>query len=190
MGKPEERNSPSGQAAPLQRPPARGFWCTTAANARDLLNWDLLCAAILTGVGAWRITSATLGKVLPTLLVAEFGIVGALLGLVIAGLAIIVGFLGADFSLLLWRAPGGGPMRDFWPFWYVAALSAAAIIASGAGLLAVEQDASLRHVVFGVTTFVATYAVLAAVNLVGSAATQGETRAYQLARKAEQDERP
>ncbi|MGA7705251.1 MAG: hypothetical protein WB998_10195 [Solirubrobacteraceae bacterium] len=170
------------------RPPEfTGFWKTTASNLGLIVNWDIACAAILTGVAVWRITTQTLEKALATLLAAEFGIIGALLGIVIAGLAIIVAFLSADYATVIMRSKDG-PSGDFWPFWYVAAIAATSVIASGCGLLAAEQDRHLRHVVFGITTFFALYSVLATVNLVGFVKTQGETRAYQLALEAQQQQ--
>jgi hypothetical protein len=101
-------------------PRVNGFWRTTVSNRGELVSWDIGCAALLTAVAVWRIQSHTLEKALPSLLTTEFGIVGALLGIVIAGLAIIVGFMSRDYAIVLVNSKGG-PEREFWPFWFVAA---------------------------------------------------------------------
>jgi hypothetical protein len=75
-----------------------------------------------------------------------------------------------------------GPIGDFWPFWFVAALAATAVIVAAVGIVLVEQLPCVRRTVFGVTTFFSTYAVLATVNLVAFVAQQGVTRAWQLSR--------
>lgn len=185
---PESPRSGAGPQSGFQAPPVEGFWKTTIANRQNLLGWDLFSALVLTIVGVVFVESKTLDKVLSGLMTAEFGIIGALFGVVIAGLAIIVGFLSREYSVVLMRSQGG-PGAEFWPFWYVAALSALSIVASAVGLIVVEQLPCLRRTAFGVTTFLASYALLASVNLVAFVKSQGETRAYQLARSWEQDQR-
>jgi hypothetical protein len=99
-----------------------------------------------------------------------------------------LGLLSLSAARRLPRSASRSPSGDFWPFWYVAAIAATSVVASGCGLLAAERDRHLRHVVFGITTFFALYAVLATVNLVGFVKTQGETRAYQLALEAQRQQ--
>jgi len=179
VSKPEH----GGVRSPAPRyaaPELRGFWGTVAGNARELLGWDLLWALLVASAGALWVSPRTLAHVLPALLSAEFGVIGALLGIVIAGLAVIVGFLSGDYAEVLMRSDGG-PAGDFWLFWYVAAVAAASIVASGAGLVLAFQEPGWRREIFTATTFLAVYALLASVNLVAFVKAQGETRAYQLA---------
>src|SRR5205823_1795754 len=117
-----------------------------------------------------------------SLLTAEFGLIGAVLGVVVAGLAIVVAFLSREYADVITRAKGGA-LGEFWPFWFVAAAAGAAVVAAGAGLVLIEQVHSLRRAVFGVTTFLSVYAVVATVNLVAYITQQGVTRARQLSRK-------
>ncbi len=168
--------------------PVDGFWATTWHNRARLVNWDLLAAAALAVGGGVLLTSKTLGAELKTLLVAEFGLIGALLGLVIAGLAIVIGFLGREYAVVVMRSEDG-PGAEFWPFWFVAALAATAIICAGGGIVVTQQWPSSTRTVFVVSTFFSTYAVLASVNLVATVKAQGETRALLLAREWEKEQR-
>ncbi|MGA8365227.1 MAG: hypothetical protein WB709_12005 [Solirubrobacteraceae bacterium] len=170
-----------------EAPEVIGFWGTTWKHRATLLAWDLYCAAAITAAGVLLIHKSTLTTALPGLLTAEFGIIGALLGIVIAGLAIIVGFLSSDYAVVLMRSDGG-PAGDFWPFWYVAALAALSIVASGGALLLVQQSGDTAYPAFAVTTFLASYALLASVNLVAFVKAQGETRVFQMARRAAEDQ--
>jgi hypothetical protein len=168
-------------AAQQSPPPVRGFWKTTWDQRGHWLGWDIVLSAVITAAGVLLIKDSTLKGTMSTLLAAEFGLAGAVLGVVIAGLAIIVGFLGREYAALITESEGGA-MGDFWPFWFVAALGATAVIAAGAGLLLIAQVPCSRRAVFGVTTFFASYATLATVNLVAFVAEQGVTRAWQLGR--------
>lgn len=166
-------------------PPVEGFFKTTWGQREQWLGWDLFLAAIITAAGVVFVNSDTLKNVLSNLLVAEFGLIGAVLGVVVAGLAIVVAFLSREYAKVLTKADDG-PIGDFWPFWFVAAIAATAVLAAGAGLVVADQWPCLRRTVFGVTTFFSTYAVLATVNLVAFVTQQGVTRAWQLARKPPQ----
>jgi hypothetical protein len=171
----------SSGASPDDAPPVHGFVRTTWRLRSQIISWDLLVAAGLTCVGVLFASCSTLESVLSDLLVAEFGLIGAVLGVVIAGLAIVVAFLSRQYARILVRSEEG-PIGDLWPFWFVAALSASAVLAAGAGLVLIAQEPSLRRAVFGVTTFLSSYAVLATVNLVAFVAQQGVTRAWQLSK--------
>jgi hypothetical protein len=172
-------NSGSGSDEP---PPVQGFFKATWKQRTQLLGWDLGGALIVTTASVLLVDSGVLSSVLPDLLMAEFGLIGAILGVVIAGLAIVVAFLSRDYAEALARADDGS-IGDFWPFWFVAVISAAAVISAGAGLIIVKQVCGSERAVFGVTTFLSTYAVLATVNLVAFVAQQGVTRVWQLTRQ-------
>jgi hypothetical protein len=163
-------------------PPVEGFFKTTWTQRAHWLDWDLFVAVLVTTAAVVFVNSITLEKILKDLLVAEFGLIGAVLGVVIAGLAIVVAFLSREYARVLMKADDG-PIGDFWPFWFVAVLAATAVLAAGSGIVIEAQWPPLRRTVFGVTTFFSTYAVLATVNLVAFVAQQGVTRAWQLARK-------
>jgi hypothetical protein len=167
-------------------PPVHGFWKTSWDLRQYWLGWDIVLAGALTAGAVLLVGDQTLLRVLSTLLIAEFGLAGAVLGVVIAGLAIIVGFLSREYAAVIDRSEDGA-IADFWPFWFVAALAAGAVIAAGAGLLIVDQQPGSRRAVFGVTTFLASYAALATVNLVAFVTTQGVTRAWQLAQRLDAD---
>lgn len=172
--------SSGGEVA--EPPPVRGLLRTTWDQRSHVLNWDLALAALLTAVGVLFVKSSVIHDVLNGLLTAEFGLIGAVLGVVIAGVAIIVAFLTRDYAEVLMRSEGG-PIGDFWPFWFVAGLAASAVVTAGVGLVVIDQRPSLQRTVFGVTTFLSTYAVFATVNLVAFVAQQGVTRSWQLTRR-------
>lgn len=145
--------------------------------------WDGTSASPrIAAAGVVFIDSDTLRNVLMELLMAEFGLIGAVLGVVVAGLAIVVAFLSREYAQVLMKSDDG-PIGDFWPFWFVAVIAATAVLAAGSGIVVVDQWPCLRRTVFGVTTFFSAYGVLATVNLVAFVTQQGVTRAWQLARK-------
>jgi hypothetical protein len=175
--------TPGSDAEGSAPPPVKGFFKTTWEQRAQWFGWDLFFAVVLTAAAVIFVSCKTLERVLPNLLTAEFGLIGAVLGVVIAGLAIVVAFLSREYAEVLTRADDG-PMGDFWPFWFVAAIAGCAVVAAGVGLILIDQVPSLRRTVFGVSTFLSVYTVIATVNLVAFVAQQGVTRAWQLARRA------
>lgn len=170
----------------FSKPEVESLWKATWRNRRELWSWDLWLAVGLAVLAVCFVKSKVLEANLKPLLLAEFGLIGALLGLVIAGLAIVIGFLGREYAVVIMESERG-PSGEFWPFWYVALLAALSIITAGAGVILVAQEECFRKPVFGVTTFFASYAVLASVNLVAFVKAQGETRAFLLAREWARD---
>ena len=170
-------------------PPVKGFLKTTWQQRVHWLGWDLFIAVAATVLAVLFVKSKTLDATLKGLLTAEFGLIGAVLGVAVAGLAIVVAFLSREYAQVLVRADDG-PIGDFWPFWFVATTAGAAVIAAGAGMLVISQAPCWQRTVFGVTTFLSTYAVLATVNLVGFVVQQGVTRAWQLGWRDPKDPPP
>lgn len=169
-------------------PPTESLWRSIWRNKRSLWNWDLVLALVLAVVAVIFVRDSTLATDLKTVLVAELGLIGALLGIVIAGLAIVIGFLSSEYAVVMMKSEGG-PAAEFWPFWFVALLTAISILAAGSGVFVIAQEPCLSRVVLGLTTFFSCYAVLAAVNLVAFVKAQGETRAFLLAREWERTQR-
>ena len=117
------------------------------------------------------------------LLQAEIAALGTLLGLVIAGLSILVAFLSRDWIILLNRTENG-VQGDFFPFWYVASLCTVSLIFSCGALLLRLQATPLQARALAVSSiFLCSYAVFAALNLVGFIVHQGGNRAMQLLRE-------
>src|SRR5689334_7503249 len=125
-----KRTTMTSGGSDAKPPPVEGFFKTTIARRRDLLGWDLVIAAALTAAAVVFVESETLKNVLTELLVAEFGLIGAVLGVVVAGLAIVVAFLSREYAKVLMEAEDA-PIGDFWPFWFVAALAAIAELPPG-----------------------------------------------------------
>jgi hypothetical protein len=99
-----------------------GFWRTTWRSKRDLLSWDLPLAIIFTVLTGTFVKDATLVKSGQIFFITELGALAALLGVIIAGLAIVVAFLSDDFAQVLAKSKSG-IAGDLWPFWLVTALS-------------------------------------------------------------------
>jgi cytochrome b561 len=122
----------------------------------------------------------TIALGLETLLQAEIGALGTLLGLVIAELAILVAFLSRDWIVVLMRA-SNGVQGDFFPFWYVAGLTTVALVFAGAGLILRLQATPLQsRMIATASIFLTLYAVFSALNLVAFIVHQGGNRATQL----------
>jgi hypothetical protein len=154
-----------------------GFWRTTWRCKRDLLSWDLPVAVVLAAVTEHFLKKPTIVKSAQVFFFTELGALAALLGVIIAGLAIVVAFLSDDFAKVL-SGTRSGVAGDLWPFWLVTALCIAGVIVCGAGAL---FDGQLRigqtKWLLVLAVFFGTYAFLAAMNLVSLLVLQGANRA-------------
>lgn len=156
-----------------------GFLKTTWKNRADILGLDLVLPVVLTVPAVLLVSDCTVDQVLPSLLVAEFGFAATLFGIGVAGLAVIVAFMTKDYARAISRTKVGA-IGEFWPFWWVATIVAAAITAAGVGTVLIEQIPNSSRVVFGLTTFLSAYSVSATVSLVAYIAHAGANRAEQL----------
>lgn len=169
-----------------QRYQIQGFWHAAWKNRRQIPSWDIVAAFVLAVCAWFGLDDRTIALGLEPLLQAEVSALGTLLGLVIAGLAILVAFLSRDWIAVLIRA-SNGIQGDFFPFWYVAGLTTSALTFAGAGLILRLQATPLQSRVIATgSIFLTLYAVFSALNLVAFIVHQGGNRATQLLLEEEQ----
>jgi hypothetical protein len=154
-----------------------GFLTVVRQNRSQLVSFDVLVSAggaILVGA---IVPIDVLRQSLGDLLVAAVTAISALFALTVAGITILVAFLDRQWVSVAEETPAG-VMGDLFAFWYLAWLCGLSLLTSGALLLVygVLVDVALRWLA-GVGVFLAVYAVLAAVNIVGLLVLQGSNRA-------------
>ena len=115
---------------------------------------------------------------------AELGVAAALLGVVLAGLAIIVVFLNEDYVELLSRVEGGVE-ADFFPFWFTAALAVVAVVLASVTLIVAERLLPLAlRLLVGISFWLFLWTLFATLNLVAFVGAHGSNRALQITRAA------
>ncbi len=114
------------------------------------------------------------------LAVAELGVASALVGIVIAGLAILVAFLSEDYLEVMATAPGGVE-ADFFPFWFTAAIGVGTIVVNGIAIAVGHSisEISQRALLAG-GAWLFLWTLFAMLNLVAFIAAHGSNRALQI----------
>jgi hypothetical protein len=145
-----------------------------------LIAWDIVWAIVIAGVGGWPVPDEQINSELGGLLTVEAALIIAVLGIVIAGLAIIVSWLTRDYVALLDRTRFKED-GEFFPFWYVGSISVVAVTGSLIGLfLRHDSGAAGERAIFVTTTFLAAYALFASAGLLGFLVNTGRNRALLL----------
>jgi hypothetical protein len=163
------------------------FWKTTWRSKRDLLSWDLPAAAIIAVLVGLFIDNKTIHDTGQVFLLTAVGALAALLGVIIAGLAIVAALLSDEFAAVLARSRSG-IAGDLWPFWLVTALCILGIvIAAGSALFMPQLHYPAMRVLIAAAVFVSSYAFFAAMNLVSLIVLQGGNRAKFLSTRRDPD---
>lgn len=164
-------------------PPVVGYWRTLWHHRREVfVSWDLALSGVVAIVSAAGLRDSSIEVAFANLLIAEVAGLAAVLGIVIAGLAIVASQLSPAFVLVLSRTRAG-VAADFFPFWHLTVVLVAGIIGAGAAYLVLPQSTALQaRILVGVTSFLSVYGLLAAVNLVAFIVGQGVNRALQVLR--------
>lgn len=167
--------------------PIVGFWHALWRHRRAVfLSWDVWSAVVLGALGATIVPEPLLLRAATQVASIGLTIMGAILGVILAGLAIVVVFLDREYLKVLERA--GGVHADFFPFWFTAALAVVTVVLDVALVLIAEAlpHAALRIAV-GVVLWFALWTLFATLNLVAFVGAHGENRALQIL-KSEQDD--
>jgi hypothetical protein len=152
-----------------------------------LLSPDLWIGALV-GVAAWILVPETsLREALNGLTSAGLAVATALVGVVIAALAVVVAFLDDEFIALMDRATSkryGGMEGQLFPFWFVAGLGVGTILLS-VGAIAFAQPASVEvmRALVAVLSFLLVWTSLGVLNLVGYIHATGVSRALYIRKK-------
>lgn len=154
-----------------------GFWRGLIRHWRDVfVQLDF----------AWAVGSGMVVAIVPgghlvedrfaTVLATEAGIGAGLLGLVLAGLALVISFLNDDIMLLM-DSEGEGLAEDVWPFSFTATLSAVCTIVAVVALaIASNTDERWMRLGLGVATFLFVWTLFCVLALVRSVHEYGRVR--------------
>ncbi len=141
-----------------------------------LVSYDFAGGAVVgTAVGVSAALVDELQK--PQIFNVTTGVSVAILAVVIAAFAILVAFLTNEYTLVVKEALDS-PRAAFEPYAVVAAVSGAAILASGAGIFLWPVCPDwLRAALMGIASGFTTWSVLGTVQLVGITITHGRHKA-------------
>lgn len=154
-----------------------GFWRVSVRHWRDVFLQVDFVAAVVAGVlvaivPGEHLVADRFSQVLAT----EAGIGAGLLGLVLAGLALVISFLNDEIMLVL-DSEGDGLAEDIWPFSFTAALSAACTIVAVIALaIASNTDERWMRAGLGVSTFLFVWTLFSVLALIRSVHEYGRVR--------------
>lgn len=169
-----------------ETPRVRGYWASLWLHRRGVFwSWDIWTSAALAAAAGIGVRDRTIDQALGNLLLAQTAALAAVLGIVIAGLAIVASQLSRPFLSALSRSTGGIE-ADFFPFWHLTAVLVVGVAFAGGGYLVLPQATCVQaRVVLVATTFFGTYGLFATVNLVALIVGQGVNRALQILQESE-----
>lgn len=146
---------------------------------KTVLDWALLFSAIPCGLIAYFTDDKTMRAVRVDVGMAQVGVGTALLGIILAGLAILVVFLDKRYIAVLQKVEPGID-ADLWPFKYTA-LIAIICAAFGMGLIVLgTPPLVILRIVFGLSLWSFAYLLWVLFDLVKFVAGHAKARAVQL----------
>lgn len=153
-----------------------------------LLSPDLWIGLVAGGLAFVFVPEASLRDALDGLTSAGLAVATALVGVVIAALAVVVAFLDDEFIALMDRATKGrygGMEGQLFPFWFVSGLGIATVLLSvGAIAFAQQAPKEAERVIVAVLTFLLVWTSLGVLNLVGYIHATGVTRALLIRKRS------
>lgn len=155
----------------------RGFWYLLWKYRREaLLNAALPLAFIAAGL-TYRYFPIGETDRLDVALATVAGVASALLGLVLAGLAIMVGLMNEDYMSVAHRA-GRGVIEDFFPFSFTGTVAGLTVLFSTASLVFLPRECEevVRWVAAG-NAFLLVWTLVGSLDLLRFSADIGVTRA-------------
>jgi hypothetical protein len=153
-----------------------------------LLSWDVWIA-LATGLAAYFVVAEdAAGSVLQRLAGSGVAVSSALVGVVIAALAVIVAFLDDEFAALIDSATEdgyGGMEGQLFPFWFVTGLGVFTILTSVAvTAFASNPNAIIARVLVGVLSFLLVWTALGVFNIVAYLHATGVSKALWISRRS------
>jgi len=149
--------------------------------------WDLWASILLASIIAAIAPIQLFPEALRLLAIAELGVASTLVGVILAGLAILAVFLEESYLCILEQA-GGGFEEDLFPFWFTAGLAVYSIVLNVL-VIVLANSLSLRasRVLLGLSVWVFLWALFASLNLVAFVAGHAANRAQLVLKKRHKD---
>ncbi|MFP5343552.1 MAG: hypothetical protein ACLGIJ_11610 [Candidatus Limnocylindria bacterium] len=145
-----------------------------------MFSWDFAWALVATILAWYFPTEAQLRTMSEQLGPIAVGVATALIGVVVAGLAVVVAFLDDDFLALIDEATKryGGVEGQLFPFWFVTATGVGATLCAVILILVRETAPELAlRVLFAAVIGLLVWTALGVFNLVASLQATGVSRA-------------
>ena len=175
-------------------PSVRGFFASVALfKDKVILSWDLLIAVVV-GIAAWfAVPESDAPAVLARLTGAGIAVSSALVGVVIAALAVIVAFMDDEFTALIDRATKtryGGMEGQLFPFWFVTGLGILTVLVSvGTTAFAGGAPDWFARVLVGIVTLLLVWTALGVFNIVSYLHATGVSKAVWIGNKTGPEQR-
>ena len=175
-------------------PSVRGFFASVALfKDKVILSWDLLIAVVV-GIAAWFVVpESDAPAVLARLTGAGIAVSSALVGVVIAALAVIVAFMDDEFTALIDRATKtryGGMEGQLFPFWFVTGLGILTVLVSvGTTAFAGGAPDWFARVLVGIVTLLLVWTALGVFNIVSYLHATGVSKAVWIRNKTGPEQR-
>lgn len=164
----------------------RGFWRTAWRHRREvLLSWDIGVSLLVSSLAGVFTPEIAIERNLTYIAGTELGVASVLVGIILAGLAILVVFLNEEYLAILSRTKGG-LQADIFPFWFTGALGVLSIsfnvlvILFGADLVV-----GVQRIVLGASTWFFLWTVFAVLNLIAFVAGHVANRSRQIILESE-----
>lgn len=166
-----------------------GFWRLVLKNWRGILvHWDWPVALATGLVVTFLSDECQLREHYREALLAEVGVAAGLLGIVLAGLALVVAFLDDDLIVFL-HETGDGLAEDVFPFSFTALLAAGTALAGvGFALATPPGDIGWIRAATLVTWFLFGWTLLGVVSLVRLVYQYGTVRVTHIVTSRTEDE--
>jgi hypothetical protein len=164
------------------RPPkVPGFFSTVwVFRSKVFFSWDFAWALAAFAAAAYFPTEQQLREASASLAPVAAGLAMSLVGVVVAGLAVVVAFLDDDFLALVDAATRkyGGVEGQLFPFWFVTATGVtAALGATGLILLSAYLPEIALRVLFALVLALVVWTSVGVFNLVAGLQATGVSRA-------------
>jgi hypothetical protein len=169
--------------------PARlpGFLATCwLFRSKIVFSWDFAFAGLATVIAYAVPSDAQISKAAEPLAAAALGVGSALVGVVVAGLAVVVAFLDDQFLALMDEATEryGGVEGQLFPFWFVTATGVGTLLLAVFVLIAQPALPSLAlRIAFAALVGLLVWTAAGVFNLVASLQATGVTRAIFVRRR-------
>jgi len=169
-----------------QRDEIKGFAGTAWRHRKAILaSWDIYTAFLIGLLLALLAPSNRICQFFSGLLTAELGVASALVGVILAGLAIVTVFLDKDYIAVLAKI-GHGLEADVFPFWFTASLAVTSIVINVVALVMEGFFENYAYRIFlGLSTWLFLWTLFASLNLVAFIAGHARNRSYQIMKQQE-----
>ena len=156
-----------------------GFWSSVRRFRRKLLSWDAAGAAVA-AILVWCVPpDAVIGTMATDIAGAGLAVGSALVGVVVAALAVVVAFMDDEFLALMDEGmrEDGGVAGQLFPFWFVTATGVGSLLLGMILLVGGDLPVEILRGLSAAVAALFVWTALGVLNLVAWVQATGATRA-------------